>query len=121
MVGALAEYTVVNLGDDVSAFSTTPASYTFTRDLNAVTSQRARGGYAFGDLLLYATGGRAWGDMAQSFYDHQHGEFVHRSGGDDVDGYQLGVGYELQLGKYGPEQLVGGRRVSVDVARRQRL
>lgn len=98
VVGAVGEYAVVNIGDDVSAFSTTPASYTFTRDLNAVTSLRARGGYAFGDSLVYATGGWAWGDMDHSFTTTNTANSFTPSGGDDVDGYQLGVGYEMQLG-----------------------
>jgi len=34
VIGAVTDYGAVNLGDDVTALSTTPASYTFTRDLN---------------------------------------------------------------------------------------
>lgn len=109
VVGALAEYTVVNLGDDVSAFSTTPASYTFTRDLNGVTAVRGRAGYAFGTSLLYATGGMAWGDMAQSFTTTNTANSFTRTGGSDVHGYQLGVGYELMLdpGMMGPGWSLG--------------
>ena len=101
VVGAVGEYAVVNIGNDVSAFSTTPASYTFTRDLNSVTSLRARGGYAFGDSLVYATGGWAWADMDHGFSTTNGANSFTASGGDDVDGYQMGVGYEMQLGNMG--------------------
>lgn len=101
VVGAVGEYAVVNIGNDVSAFSTTPASYTFTRDLNSVTALRARGGYAFGDSLVYATGGWAWADMDHSFSTTNTVNAFTTSGGEDVDGYQLGVGYEMQLGNMG--------------------
>jgi hypothetical protein len=40
----VADYGAVNLGDDVTAFSSTPASHTFTRAPNSLTSLRARGG-----------------------------------------------------------------------------
>jgi hypothetical protein len=42
--GAVADYGAVNLGDDVTAFSSTPASHPFTRAPNSLTSLRARGG-----------------------------------------------------------------------------
>ncbi len=95
--GVLGEYSVVNIGDDVSAFSTTPASYTFTRDLNAVRALRGRVGYGFGNSLLYATGGPAWGDMDHSFTTTNTANSFTPSGGDDVDGYQVGLGYEMKL------------------------
>lgn len=97
VVGALGEYSVVNIGDDVSAFSTTPASYTFTRDLNSVAALRARGGYAFDDLLVYATGGYAWGDMDRSFTTTNTANSFTPSGDDDATGYQLGLGIEKQF------------------------
>lgn len=44
VIGGVADHGAVNLGDDVTAFSSTPASHTFTRDLSSLTSLRARGG-----------------------------------------------------------------------------
>lgn len=95
--GLVGEYSVVNIGDDVSAFSTTPASYTFTRDLNAVTALRGRAGYAWDNSLIYATGGWAWGDMDHSFTTTNGANSFTSSGGDDVQGYQMGIGYEMQM------------------------
>jgi outer membrane immunogenic protein len=97
VVGAVGEYTQVNIGDDVSAFSTTPASYTFTRDLNSVTALRARAGYAMDTLLVYGTGGMAWGDMDRSFTTTNGANSFTPSGDDDAQGYQLGLGVEKKL------------------------
>jgi len=97
VVGAVGDYNVVNIGSDVSAFSTTPASYTFTRDLKSVAALRARAGYAFDTSLVYATGGWAWGDMDRSFSTTNTTNSFTASEGDDPQGYQVGAGYELQL------------------------
>lgn len=99
VVGAVADYGAVNLGDDVTAFSSTPASsYTFTRDLNALTSLRARGGWAGKAGLLYATAGMAWGDMDQSFTTTNTVNTFTPSEDSEIDGYQIGLGYEVKLG-----------------------
>lgn len=99
VIGAVADYGAVNLGDDVSAFSSTPAaSYTFTRDLNALTSLRARGGWASKAGLLYATAGMAWGDMDQSFTTTNTVNTFTPSEDSEIDGYQVGLGYEVKLG-----------------------
>jgi outer membrane immunogenic protein len=99
VVGAVADYGAVNLGDDVSAFSTTPAaSYTFTRDLNSLTSLRARGGWASKAGLMYATAGMAWGDMDQSFTTTNTVNTFTPSEDSEIDGYQVGIGYEVKLG-----------------------
>ncbi len=99
VVGALIEETAVNIGDDVTAFSATPAaSYTFTRDLRTLTSARLRAGYANDRGLMYAAAGWAWGDMDQSFTTTNTVNTFTPSGDSEIDGYQLGVGYEYQLG-----------------------
>ena len=41
VVGALAEYTVNNVQDTVTGFSTTPAFYSFTRELESTAAVRA--------------------------------------------------------------------------------
>lgn len=109
VVGALAEYAVVNIGDDVTAFSTTPASYTFSRDLNAVAAVRGRAGYAFGGSLIYATAGMAWGDMDHTFGTTNGANSFTPSGDGDTDGYQVGLGYEFMLdpGLMGPGWSLG--------------
>ena len=98
VVGAVADYGAVSLGDDVSGFSTTPAaSYTFTRDLNSLAAVRARGGWASNAGLLYATGGPAWADMDQTFTTTNTVNTFAPSGDSAVNGYQVGFGYEVKL------------------------
>lgn len=97
VVGALAELSRVHAVDSVSAFSTTPAAYNFTRKLHAVGALRLRGGYAFGDNLIYGTGGVARGDFKRSFTTTNTANRFTISGGDEPDGYQLGGGFERKL------------------------
>jgi len=101
VVGAVGKYNVVRIGDDVSAFSTTPASYTFTVNLKGVAAVRGRAGYAWDNSLLYATGGMAWGQIDHSFTTTNTANSFKPSGGEDVDGYQIGAGYEVQLDNAG--------------------
>lgn len=97
VVGGVLEYSQLQLQDAVTAFSTTPAAYNFTRKLNDMWAVRARGGYAFGDSLVYATGGYAVGDMKHSFTTTNGVNAFPRRGGGDAKGYQLGVGFEHKL------------------------
>ncbi|MDZ4370319.1 MAG: outer membrane beta-barrel protein [Phenylobacterium sp.] len=97
VVGGLVEYGRLELQDTVTGFSTTPAGYTFNRKLTDVFAVRARGGYAFGPNLVYATGGYAQGNMKQSFNTTNGANAFNTSGGGDAKGYQLGLGYERKL------------------------
>ena len=51
--------------DSVTAFSTTPAFYTFTRELDYSVSARARVGYAARGALFYGTAGTNYGRIKQ--------------------------------------------------------
>jgi opacity protein-like surface antigen len=62
-----------------------------------VFAVRARGGYAFGDSLVYATGGYAVGNMKHSFNTTNTVNAFPRTGGGDAKGYQLGVGFEHRI------------------------
>lgn len=53
--------------DSVTAFSVTPASYTFTRKLDYSLGARGRLGYAAKGALFYGTGGVTWGKIDNSF------------------------------------------------------
>ena len=53
--------------DSVTAYSTTPAFYTFTRELEYSIGARARLGYAKKGLLFYGTLGPTYGRIQQSF------------------------------------------------------
>lgn len=95
--GVLGEVSLVNLSDDVSAFSTTPASYTFIRDVNHMAAVRGRAGYALGDGLFYATGGAVWADIDHDFSTTNGANSFTPSDGGENWGYQLGGGFEFQL------------------------
>jgi hypothetical protein len=97
VIGAVGDWNAVNIRSDVSGFSTTPASYTFTRDLKSVAALRARAGYAFDTSLVYATGGWAWGDMKRGFSTTNTANTFDLAREDDPQGYQIGAGYELKL------------------------
>jgi outer membrane immunogenic protein len=98
VVGGVVEYTQLELQDSVTAFSTTPAAYNFTRKLTSTFAARARAGYAFDNLLLvYATGGYAVGNMRHSFRTTNTVNAFPLSGGGDAKGYQLGFGAEYKI------------------------
>src|SRR5262245_48716690 len=59
VVGALGEISRTEQRSSVSAFSTTPAFYTLTRELDWLTGFRGRAGYGTDRVLVYGTGGVA--------------------------------------------------------------
>jgi len=97
VVGVVGEASRTRVKDSVTAFSTTPAFYTFTRKLDSVIALRLRGGYAFGDNLVYATGGAARGEVEHSFFTNNTANTFRQSDSDDANGYQVGGGFERQL------------------------
>ena len=97
VVGGLVEYSQLQLQDGVTAFSTTPAAYNFTRKLRDTFAVRARGGYAFGPVLGYVTGGYAQGTVRHSFRTTNTVNAFPLSGGGDAKGYQLGLGAEYKV------------------------
>ena len=105
VVGGVAEYGRLQLQDSVTAFSTTPAAYNFTRKLTEVYALRARGGYAFGENLVYVTGGYAHGQIKHSFRTtNTVNAFPLDGTGKGADGYQLGFGVEH---KFTPHIVLG--------------
>ncbi|MFN7110806.1 MAG: outer membrane protein [Brevundimonas sp.] len=100
VVGALAEYTVNNVQDTVTGFSTTPAFYSFTRELESTAAVRAKLGYAMGPALIYGTGGYAYGKFENKFLtSNTANSFTETSESDDGDGWQAGGGVEYALGR----------------------
>lgn len=59
VVGAVGEFGKSNISDAVSAYSTTPARYAFTREVEWNAAARLRAGIAMGNTLPYITGGAA--------------------------------------------------------------
>jgi opacity protein-like surface antigen len=98
--GVLAEYSRPDYRDEVSAFSTTPAFYTMSREIDDVLAIRGRIGFAFGDggNLLYGTAGYARAGIDNAFATSNGVNTFVGSGDSDADGYQLGLGYERRIG-----------------------
>lgn len=97
--GGLVEADYANLSDSVTGFSSTPAAYTFTRETDWILAARARGGYAFGPYLAYATAGLATAKIDQSF-ETTNGLNAFDINDDEssASGYQIGGGLEWRLG-----------------------
>ena len=98
VVGLVGEVAAVQAEDNVSSFSTTPASYTFSRELEQTAAIRARIGYGMGPALGYITGGPAYGKIDNRFStSNSANSFTEQSDEDNADGYQAGVGLEWRL------------------------
>lgn len=98
VVGAVAEAAGSDAEDSVTGFSSTPAYYSFTRNLDHTAALRARVGYAAGPALIYATGGVAYGKVENSFVtNNSANSFTVTADEDDADGYQFGGGVEWRL------------------------
>lgn len=94
VLGVVGEASKANVGDAVSGFSTTPAFYTFERELDYTLAARARAGYAFDNILVYGTGGMAWGELDRTFTTSNGANSFTPSGDGDAEGYQIGAGIE---------------------------
>lgn len=98
VVGAVADVSAMDQEDSVTGFSTTPASYTFTRTLEGMAAIRARLGYAYGPALAYVTGGYAVGKIDNRFStSNGANSFTTVSDDDMAEGYQWGGGVEVAL------------------------
>ncbi len=102
VVGALADVSRANVVDGVTAFSTTPAFYAFSRELNYLAGLRARVGVGTGRVLVYGTGGAAWASIEHVFTSSNGvNTFTPAKGDarrDGAWGYQAGGGVEVRLG-----------------------
>ncbi len=100
--GVLIEGTMSDMKDYVTAFSTTPASYTFTRELDYAVSARGRLGFSPGDGrgLFYVTGGVSYAKMDLGFTTtNGANSFDVTDDGEWVLGGQVGGGAELMLNR----------------------
>lgn len=98
--GILGEYTQGDSRDSVSAFSTTPAFYYMTRDLDTTTAIRGRVGRAFGqngDWLAYATVGAVRAKITTEFETSNAANSFTPSGDTDANGVQAGIGIERKV------------------------
>lgn len=107
--GAVADISRADLTDSVSAFSTTPARYTMTRELNYVMGLRGRLGWAMDRVLIYGTAGIAYGDVDRSFSTSNTANTFTERNDEGVWGPQYGVGAEWAFNdrmSFGAEYLV---------------
>jgi outer membrane immunogenic protein len=110
VVGVVGDLTFPEATDSVSAFSTTPAFYAFTRELNTLAGLRVRVGAGNDRLLAYGTAGLAFGWIEHTFAtSNSVNTFVPIGRDDDDDddddagnrdgalGYQAGGGLEFWI------------------------
>lgn len=97
VIGFVADYSRSRLRDSVSAFSTTPASYTMTRRLRDVATLRGRIGIATGRALIYATGGVAYGSIRNRFATTNTANSFTDNGNEHGWGGTAGGGIEYRI------------------------
>jgi len=102
VVGLVGEFGRSDARDSVTAFSTTPASYTLTRRAEYQANLRARIGFTPGPArttLFYATGGGSYAKIKNSFTTTNGLNSFTTRGKTDGYGFQAGGGVEQKLGR----------------------
>jgi outer membrane immunogenic protein len=102
VIGVMGEFGRPEINDSVSAFSTTPASYTMTRKLDYTASIRGRIGFTptpMRTTLFYATGGAMYGKVKNSFSTSNTANSFTPTNGSDAWGFSGGGGVEQKIGK----------------------
>jgi len=99
VVGVLGEFGKTEIRDSVTAFSTTPASYTITREVNWEASARGRVGYAANTTLFYGTGGVGYLSVNNSNTSTNTANAYADNGNDKVWGGVFGGGLEQKIGR----------------------
>jgi outer membrane immunogenic protein len=99
VLGGLLELSKNNARDYTTGYSSTPASYTFSRKLDHALSLRARAGYTpGGGALFYATGGVSYAKIDHDFATtNTANAFTETDNGKRVWGWQAGGGGEIML------------------------
>ena len=99
VVGGLLEVSRSRSTDGVSGFSTTPASYSFEREIDYAISLRARAGYTpGGGALFYVTGGGSNAKIDHAFSTtNTANSFTELRDNKRVWGWQAGGGAEVMV------------------------
>lgn len=100
VVGALIEGARPGVSEFTTGFSTTPASYTFGREMDWSVTARARAGFAPGEgrALFYGTGGAGFARIDRSFStSNAVNSFTPANDRDWKFGWQAGGGAEVML------------------------
>ena len=99
VVGVVGEFGKSEITDSVSAFSTTPAFYTMSRELNWEASIRGRVGYAIDTTLFYGAFGPGYASIDNSFTTGNTANTFTSNGNKKQWGITGGGGIEQKLGK----------------------
>ncbi|KTT68983.1 outer membrane protein [Sphingomonas sanguinis] len=97
--GVVGEFGKSEITDSVSAFSTTPAWYTFTRSIDWEASARGRLGYAANKTLFYGTFGGGYARINREFTTSNGSNAFAISGKRNQFGFLGGGGIEQKIGR----------------------
>ena len=101
VVGVVGEFGKSEISDSVSAFSTTPANYVMTRDLQWEAGIRARVGYTPNDsTLFYGTFGPGYARIDREFTTTNTANSFSERGKRNQFGIQGGGGVEQRIGDH---------------------
>lgn len=98
VVGGLVEYGKSDAEESVTAFSTTPASYTLTREMRGTLGARARVGVDIQGTLPYVTAGIVRARVRSSFETSNTANAFATRGDSKANGYRVGGGFETRVG-----------------------
>ncbi|SFR98237.1 outer membrane protein [Sphingomonas jatrophae] len=97
VVGVVGEFGKATLKDYVTAYSTTPASYTMERRIGWEASARLRAGYAANTTLFYATGGAGYAQIKNRFFTTNTANAFTDNGNSKEWGFVVGGGIEQKI------------------------
>ncbi|WCM28165.1 outer membrane beta-barrel protein [Sphingomonas sp. QA11] len=97
VAGLVGEFGKSEVRDSVSAYSTTPARYSMTREVDWNANLRARLGYAANTTLFYATGGGAYARVDSTFQTSNTANSFTGRGKRGAWGFVAGGGIEQKL------------------------
>lgn len=100
VVGLVGEFGKTEINDSVTSFSTTPAFYTMTREIEWDANARLRAGYAAGGkTLFYATGGASYARIKNSFSTSNTVNAFSDNGKSGSWGFVAGGGVEQKISR----------------------
>jgi len=99
VVGGVLEGGRTMIGNAVSGYTTTPASYVLNRRIDYDANLRLRAGYALGTgTLIYGTGGLAYAKIKNNFAtSNTYNTFTETDESQDEWGWTLGAGIEQKV------------------------
>lgn len=100
VIGLVGEFGKTEITDSVSAFSTTPASYTFTRSIDWEASGRGRVGLAARSTLFYGTGGVGYARVKNRFTTTNTANAFTDNGNANRVGFIVGGGIEQKISRH---------------------